>query len=95
MPTTANGGITDGGRTLTVHIRTNVHFSPPVNRAVTSADVAYAIERGANPNVDSPYFLFYFGRDSTAPLEGAQSLQLQGRTDRGDQDPNSRTIVFH
>ena len=34
MPTISNGGITDGGRTLTVHIRPNVHFSPPVNRAV-------------------------------------------------------------
>src|SRR5690348_5605401 len=42
MPTDANGGITDGGRTVTVHIRPNVHFSPPVNRAVTSADIAYA-----------------------------------------------------
>lgn len=40
VPTTTNGGISDGGRTVTVHIRTNVHFSPPVNRAVTSADVA-------------------------------------------------------
>src|SRR5579862_5676106 len=34
------------GLTLTVHIRPNVRFSPPVNRAVTSADVAYAIDRG-------------------------------------------------
>jgi peptide/nickel transport system substrate-binding protein len=33
--------LTDGGRALTVHIRKNVHFSPPVNRAVTSADIAY------------------------------------------------------
>ena len=31
--------LSDGGRTVTVHIKPNVHFSPPVNRAVTSADV--------------------------------------------------------
>src|SRR4029453_1375640 len=41
MPTVSNGG-----RTVTVHIRSGVRFSPPVNREVTSADVKYAIERG-------------------------------------------------
>ena len=48
--------VSDGARTVTVHIRRGVHFSPPVNREVTSADVAYAIERGANPDVANPYF---------------------------------------
>ena len=46
--------ISADGKTITVHIRKGVHFSPPVNREVTSADVAYAIERGANPNVANP-----------------------------------------
>ena len=95
VPTTANGGITDGGRTLTVHIRTDVHFSPPVDRAVTSADIAYAIERGANPNVDNPYFPSYFGSDSTAPLEGTQTSSYKGGPIPGIQTPNSSTIVFH
>jgi peptide/nickel transport system substrate-binding protein len=95
MPTSANGGITDGGRTLTVHIRTNVHFSPPVNRAVTSADVAYAIERGANPHVGNPYFPAYFGSGATAPLEGAESPSYKGGPIPGIQTPNSSTIVFH
>jgi peptide/nickel transport system substrate-binding protein len=40
VPTLTNGGITDGGKTVTVHIRQGIHFSPPVNREVTSADVA-------------------------------------------------------
>ena len=52
--------ISGDGKTITVHIRKGVHFSPPVNREVTSADVAYAIERGANPNVGNPYFEAYF-----------------------------------
>jgi len=46
--------ISPDGKTITVHIRKGVHFSPPVNREVTSADVAYAIERGANGNVANP-----------------------------------------
>ena len=61
VPTLANGGITDGGKTVTVHIEPNVKYAPPVNRAVTSQDVAYAIERGANPNVGNAYFVPYFG----------------------------------
>src|SRR5436305_832988 len=62
VPLLASGPpqISDGGKTVTVHIRPNFHYSPPVNRAVTSADVEYAIERGANPNVANPYFPAYF-----------------------------------
>jgi peptide/nickel transport system substrate-binding protein len=95
MPTTANGGISDGGRTLTVHIRTGVHFSAPVNRAVTSSDIAYAIERGANPNVATPYFASYFGADATSALQGAQRADYKGEPIPGIQTPNRSTIVFH
>src|SRR5207248_5069777 len=95
MPTTANGGITDGGKTLTVHIQKGVHFSAPVNREVTSADVAYAIERGANPNVANPYFISYFGSSSPAPLVGTQSSKYAGGPIPGIQTPDKFTIVFH
>jgi peptide/nickel transport system substrate-binding protein len=93
IPTTSNGGITDGGKTVTVHIRPNVHFSPPVNRAVTSSDVAYAIERGANPNVANPYFPSYFGAGSPTPIVGAATAK--GGPIPGIQTPNKTTIVFH
>ena len=95
IPTTANGGITDGGKTVTVHIRQGVHFSPPVNREVTSADVAYAIERGANPNVANPYFPAYFGAGAPAPLEGPRARNYKGGPIPGIQTPNKFTIVFH
>src|SRR5207245_5765627 len=35
--------VTDGGRTYTFHVRPNVRFSPPVNRAVRPSDFQYAI----------------------------------------------------
>jgi peptide/nickel transport system substrate-binding protein len=95
MPSLANGGISDGGRTVTVHIRTYVHFSPPVDRAVTSKDVAYAIERAANPHVATPYFPAYFGSQAVAPLAGAQSASYRGGPIPGIQTPNASTIVFH
>jgi peptide/nickel transport system substrate-binding protein len=95
VPTTSNGGITDGGKTVTVHIRPGVFFSPPVNREVTSADVAYAIERAANPNVANAYFPAYFGAGAPAPLEGAQSASYKGGPIPGIKTPNKTTIVFH
>ncbi|MGH2892443.1 MAG: ABC transporter substrate-binding protein, partial [Solirubrobacteraceae bacterium] len=95
IPTAANGGISDGGKTVTVHIHKGVHFSPPVNREVTSADVAYAIERGANPNVANPYFQSYLGAGAPAPLVGATSPNYKGGPIPGIQTPNKYTIVFH
>jgi peptide/nickel transport system substrate-binding protein len=80
--------ITDGGKTVTVHIRPGVKYSPPVNRAVTSQDVAYAVERAANPNVANPYFPAYFDY-----IQGAS--KATGGPIPGIQTPNSSTIVFH
>ncbi len=80
--------ISPDGRTITVHIRSGVHFSPPVNREVTSADVAYAIERGANPNVANPYFSSYF-----SSIEGAS--KASGGSIPGIVTPDQHTIVFH
>ncbi len=80
--------ISDGGRTLTVTIRKHIYFSPPVNREVTAADVAYAIERGANPNVNCPYFHTYF-----SDVVGAASAN--GGPIAGIQTPSRDELVFH
>jgi peptide/nickel transport system substrate-binding protein len=80
--------ISPDSRTITIHIRHGVHFSPPVNREVTSADVAYAIERGANPNVANPYFSVYF-----SSIVGAE--QATGGPIPGIVTPTKYTIVFH
>ncbi len=80
--------ITPDNKTVTVHLKQGIHFSPPVNREVTSADVAYAIERGANPNVANPYFQSYF-----EAVEGAP--KATGGPIKGIQTPNSHTIVLH
>jgi peptide/nickel transport system substrate-binding protein len=76
------------GKTVTVQIKHGVYFSPPVNREVTSADVAYAIERGANPNVLNPYFSSYF-----FDIVGAS--KATGGPIPGIVTPNRYTIVFH
>jgi peptide/nickel transport system substrate-binding protein len=80
--------ISSNSKTITIQIRHGVHFSPPVNREVTSADVAYAIDRGANPNVANPYFSVYF--KSIIGAEKATGGPLPGIV-----TPNKYTIVFH
>jgi ABC-type transport system substrate-binding protein len=45
VPSVANGGITDGGKTITIHLKHGVKFQPPVNREVTADDFEYSFER--------------------------------------------------
>jgi peptide/nickel transport system substrate-binding protein len=85
MPTVSNGG-----RTVTVHLRHGVRFSPPVNREVTSADVKYAIERGFATSVANGYVGAYFGDVVGAPAAGTSSVP----NIRGIETPNRFTIVF-
>jgi peptide/nickel transport system substrate-binding protein len=89
-PDTASGApeISANNKTVTVHLKEGIHFSPPVNREVTSEDVAYAIERGANPNVANPYFQSYF-----EAIEGAP--KADGGPIKGIETPSKHEIIFH
>jgi peptide/nickel transport system substrate-binding protein len=80
--------ISSDAKTITIHIRHGVHFSPPVNREVTSADVAYALDRGANPNVANPYFEAYF-----KSLEGFKNAN--GGPIAGIKTPDKYTLELH
>src|SRR3954463_2599699 len=52
--------ISSDGRTITIKVRQGVKFSPPVNRAATSKDVKFALERGFNSTVANGYAPSYF-----------------------------------
>jgi oligopeptide transport system substrate-binding protein len=45
VPTVANGGITNGGKTYLFHIRPGIKFAPPVSREVTAQDFVYSFQR--------------------------------------------------
>jgi peptide/nickel transport system substrate-binding protein len=80
--------ISSDSKTVTVHLREGVRFSPPVNREVTSEDVAYAFQRAANPNVANPYIQAYF--NSVEGVPAATGGPIKGIT-----TPDKHTIVFH
>jgi peptide/nickel transport system substrate-binding protein len=82
--------VSDAGRTVTVKLRSNVRFSPPVNRVVTSRDVKYAIERGFFSTVSNAYSGAYFG-----DIVGAKPGVKPGTRIAGIATPSADTIVFH
>lgn len=82
--------ISDDRRTITIRIRTDVRYAPPVNRTVRSADVKYAIERAFSRNVASPYVDRYLSVLQGAPRAGAGPV----RAIPGIQTPDERTVVL-
>jgi len=85
MPT-----ISADNRQITVKLKPDVEFSPPVSRPVTSADIRYAIERGFTRNVASGYAPTDF-----IALKGAPAF-MNGKAAHiaGIETPSPTTIVF-
>jgi peptide/nickel transport system substrate-binding protein len=82
--------ISDGGKTLTVKIRSGVKFAPPINREVTSADVKYGIERGFLKTVNGPYVGIYMSDiDGVKAYQDGKAKDISGIT-----TPDDQTIVF-
>jgi peptide/nickel transport system substrate-binding protein len=81
---------TDGGLTYTYKLRSGVKFGPPVNRAVTSKDVAYAMQRLANPKDGGQYSFYY-----TIIKGWNDYANGKAKTISGISTPNKSTIVFH
>ena len=82
--------ISPDGLTYRFTLRSGVRFGPPLDRPVTSRDVAYALERIATPSLGARYG-FYFN----SAIEGMSEFAA-GEADSisGIQTPDDRTIVF-
>lgn len=88
---TSDAEVSEDGKKVTVAIRDDVKFSPPVNRVVTTKDVKYAVERGFAPAVQNGYVGTYMG-----DLEGLKAF-TSGKADdiSGIETPDDTTIVFN
>jgi peptide/nickel transport system substrate-binding protein len=84
--------ISPDNKTITVHIRPNVKYAPPVNRVVKTADIKYAFERAFSKEVPSGYAGTYF-----SSIVGAPSKPNTGdiKPISGIETPDDTTIVFH
>jgi peptide/nickel transport system substrate-binding protein len=83
--------ISDGGKTVTVHIKSGVKFSPPVNREVTTSDVKYAMERDFLPQVGNGYAGAYWGDI----IGSKQYAAGKAKSISGIQTPDKTTLVIH
>jgi len=80
---------TNGGTVYTFHLKPGVKFSPPVNRAVTSKDIAYAMERMAKPSNGAQYSFYY------SVIKGFDAYGAgKAKSISGIKTPNNSTIVF-
>ena len=70
-------------KTITVKIKPNVKFAPPVNRPVKADDVEYAIERAFTENVGGQY-TSYFADIEGAPEEPGKYEDIPGVTATDD-----------
>ncbi len=106
IPTAQNGGISDGGLTYTIHLRSGVMWNSTPARAVTAEDFVRSFERMCNPvaPVGAPgYFTStivgmaaYCQAESKIPgTATAIANFINSRSISGVSAPNSTTIVFH
>lgn len=86
MPTIANHG-----KTLTFHLKSDVHYSAPLqNRTVAAADIKYAMERCFLAGVGNGYAFSYFTN-----IVGAPSAPLaKYKPISGIEAPNPTTLVI-
>jgi peptide/nickel transport system substrate-binding protein len=68
LPTTANGGISADGKTITVHLRSGVRWNTAPARAVTAEDFVRGFKRLCNPTQNSVGAPGYF-EDTIAGMQ--------------------------
>ena len=106
IPTVQNGGITNGGKTYTIHLRSGVMWNSAPPRPVTAGDFVRSFRRMCNPvaPVGAPgYFTStivgmsaYCQAESKVPGTAAAIASfINTHNLPGVTAPNASTIVFH
>jgi len=96
VPSTANGGISSDGLTITFHLKTNVTWSD--GTPLTANDFVYSIKREVSPTLACPYASFYFNivgaqaYYSSASDTAAQQATLAAAV--GVSAPDNNTLVI-
>jgi ABC-type transport system substrate-binding protein len=82
---------TDNGLTYTYKLKPNVKFAPPLDRSVTSLDIAYAFQRMNTGSLFAQYGFYYYG-----VVKGMDGKALSAATPiSGIQTPDNQTIIFN
>jgi ABC-type transport system substrate-binding protein len=79
------------GLTWTFHLRSGIKFGPPIDREVTSKDVAFAFQRINTKSLAAQYGFYYDGL--IKGMDGSGKSQTDPIS--GIETPDDHTIVFH
>ena len=88
---TEPGRLRGRARPTRSQLKDGVKFGPPLNRAVTSKDIAYAFERINTQSLVAQYGFYYDG-SSRAWTERPSGRR---QTISGIETPDDKTIIFH
>ena len=86
--------VSEDGLTYTFKLREGVKFAPPVNRDVTSRDVAYAFERIGTRSLAAQYGFYFLVIEGMDEFTKAGGLSKKGNKISGIRTPDDSTIVF-
>jgi peptide/nickel transport system substrate-binding protein len=78
------------GLTYVFHLKRGIRFAPPVNREITSYDIAYAFERMNAKPLAAEYPFYYQG-----VIKGFTGQAPRPEPIAGIVTPNPQTIIFH
>ena len=106
LPTTSNGGLTNGGKTYTFHLRSGVMWNTSPASPVTSADFLREFKWMCNPSLGVGNTLYYVpvikGMSSycadfakVKPTASAMTSFTNSHSISGIKTPNSTTIQFN
>jgi peptide/nickel transport system substrate-binding protein len=83
--------ISSDGLTYTFKLKPGIKFGPPVNRAITSKDVAYAFQRINTAPLVAQYGFYYSG--VVKGMDG--KAKSADEKISGIETPDDQTIIFH
>ncbi len=83
--------LSSDGLTYTFKLKPGIKFGPPVNRDITSKDVAYAFQRINTASLVAQYGFYYFG--VIKGMDGKAKSPDQKIS--GIETPDDQTIIFH
>jgi peptide/nickel transport system substrate-binding protein len=88
---TNTGTVSSDGLTYTFTLKDGIKWGPPLNRPITSADVAYAFQRINTKSLVAQYGFYYDGT-----IEGMTGdAKSADQTISGIETPDAKTITFH
>jgi len=88
---TNTGTVSSDGLTYTFTLKDGIKWGPPLSRAITSADVAYAFQRINTKSLVAQYGFYYDGT-----IEGMDGTAKSADTKiSGIETPDDKTITFH